>query len=815
MALEGKQIDRYHIQHLLGSGGMGDVYLAEDQRIGQQVAIKVIRTEISPYPDSNSPKDAARLFQREAKAIVKLDHPNILPLYDYGEERIGNMPIIYLVMPYRQEGSLADWLRRREKTELLFPQDVVHIVRQAADALQHAHDHQVIHQDVKPSNFLIRTGKETPTRPDLLLADFGIARLSSATSSVSQSVRGTPSYMAPEQWEGESVPSTDQYALAVMAYELLVGKLPFQGGPGKMMYQHLNVQPRPPSTLNPGLSRDIDTVLLHALAKSPERRFASISAFANAFHQAVQGIPPAYKASSFPNSKIAEKTALPAEKVAMDTSASTIPNSSTQPMGDDAETYVKPIKILESLASALSSSSEVYSTEGSKANRREREGATKGGSSLSTRADIPTETNIGAPNLAALVNRTLHTGKRRPILLAGLIILILALLSGGIAYALPFLLRVSFAKVAITPMNTDLKNTYVISAVKGSPDVTKHQVAARLLSFITQPQTRTIQVTGLVNTPGTHATGILTLDNYSGSPVTVYAGTVYQNQPCGQTRIGMILNTTITAPASSNPGIGNTPPGTASAPAYVAQVGTIGNIPATNSCVGFASCVSNCGCCNQDAILQNYSPFSGGQDPQHYTFVQQQDIDGVAQALTKANMPANPQQMLQPQLHSNERFIASPQCKQNVTSDHVAGDQAASVTVSVSFTCTGEVYNYNGVQSMASQLLHDQAAADLGSNYLQVGNIATTLTKAMLTDAKTGTITLMVAAQGTWVYQFTDAQKQALAKLIAGKKKSEAQTLLSSQTGVVKANVQVSGGDGDTLPTDISKITITVQNSNS
>src|SRR5579859_6835296 len=110
MALEGKQIDRYRILDMLGSGGMGDVYLAEDPRIGQQVAIKVIRTEVTPYTDEGLAKDAQRHFQREAKAIVRLDHPHILPLYDYGEEHVGNMPIIFLVMPYRPEGSLSDWL---------------------------------------------------------------------------------------------------------------------------------------------------------------------------------------------------------------------------------------------------------------------------------------------------------------------------------------------------------------------------------------------------------------------------------------------------------------------------------------------------------------------------------------------------------------------------------------------------------------------------------------------------------------------------------------------------------------------------------
>ncbi len=230
MPLEGMQIGRYRFIRVLGSGGMGEVYLAEDARIGQQVAIKVIRAEASPYPDENATKEATRLFQREAMAIAKLDHPHILPLFDYGEGNINGAILTYLVMPFRQEGSLVDWLRRRGGVGLLSPQDVAHIVGQTADALQHAHDHQIIHQDVKPSNLLIRERKDAPNRPEVLLADFGIAKSATATASTSQVIRGTPTYMAPEQWEAHPVSASDQYALAIMTYELLTGRLPFQGG---------------------------------------------------------------------------------------------------------------------------------------------------------------------------------------------------------------------------------------------------------------------------------------------------------------------------------------------------------------------------------------------------------------------------------------------------------------------------------------------------------------------------------------------------------------------------------------------------------
>jgi len=123
-----------------------------------------------------------------------------------------------------------------------------------------------------------------------MLADFGAAKFITATTSASQSIRGTPTYMAPEQWAGHPVPASDQYALAIMAYELLTGRPPFQGPLMQVMYQHIHNQPHPPSSLNPRLTPEVDSILLHALAKKPEDRFASVSAFVRAFQQAIQGI---------------------------------------------------------------------------------------------------------------------------------------------------------------------------------------------------------------------------------------------------------------------------------------------------------------------------------------------------------------------------------------------------------------------------------------------------------------------------------------------------------------------------------------------
>src|SRR5439155_16732667 len=124
--------------------------------------------EATAYPDAQASAQAARLFQREARAIAMLDHPHILPVFDYGEEQVSGAPLTYMVMPLRQEGSLTTWLQKYSGSGLLSPQDVVYFIRQAAQALQHAHDHEITHQDVKPSNFLIRGKSEDPQHPDLL-----------------------------------------------------------------------------------------------------------------------------------------------------------------------------------------------------------------------------------------------------------------------------------------------------------------------------------------------------------------------------------------------------------------------------------------------------------------------------------------------------------------------------------------------------------------------------------------------------------------------------------------------------------------------
>jgi len=296
MALEGTRIGRYQMMQLIGCGGMGEVYLAQDTRIARQVAIKVVRTGEIAGSHTGDMHDTHRLFEREMQAILLLDHPNILPLYDFGEEHTSHGVLTYMVMPFRPEGSLSRWLENSHQDGLLAPHELLCLLQQAASALQHAHTVRIMHLDVKLSNFLVRLREQASACPDLLLADFGISRFSTATATASQSIRGTPLSMAPEQCTGFPVLASDQYALAIMAYQLLTGSPPFKGNMQQVMYQHLHVVPKPPGTLNPMIPSAVDDVLLQALAKRPEERFASIALFVDMLASAWQQIP------SFPGS---------------------------------------------------------------------------------------------------------------------------------------------------------------------------------------------------------------------------------------------------------------------------------------------------------------------------------------------------------------------------------------------------------------------------------------------------------------------------------------------------------------------------------
>lgn len=270
--LEGTSLGRYRLKHRLGKGGMAEVYLATDERMHRDVAIKVV-------PSSNT--EFTQRFQREAQAMGKLSHDHILAAYDYGEQE----PWHYLVMQYVKQGTLGDLLKKGP----LSLEYAGELLQQIAEALQYAHQQGLLHRDIKPSNILMRDDHY------IYVADFGLARIQQGGSdlTLAGTLLGTPEYMAPELAEGPATVSSDVYALAIVLYQMLSGKVPFRGETAiSVFWKHVREQPLPPSHFNPALPTAVDKVLMRALAKDPRVRYDTPLALSQAYQEAIIGLEP-------------------------------------------------------------------------------------------------------------------------------------------------------------------------------------------------------------------------------------------------------------------------------------------------------------------------------------------------------------------------------------------------------------------------------------------------------------------------------------------------------------------------------------------
>jgi eukaryotic-like serine/threonine-protein kinase len=263
----GKQLGNYRLNRLLGQGGFANVYLGEHVYLKMQAAIKVLHAKLAI-----SEQDS---FLNEARTIAALDHRHIVRVLEFGVDTQDDTP--YLVMTYAPHGTLRE---RHPKGSRLSLASILPYVRQVAAALQYAHDHKVIHRDIKPENMLLGHND------DILLSDFGIALIAQSTHSQSiQAMAGTMAYMAPEQLHGRPRYASDQYSLAIVIYEWLSGERPFQGTFTELASQHMFAPPPPLHVKLPGISSDVEQVIMTALAKDPQRRFGNTRAFANALEQ--------------------------------------------------------------------------------------------------------------------------------------------------------------------------------------------------------------------------------------------------------------------------------------------------------------------------------------------------------------------------------------------------------------------------------------------------------------------------------------------------------------------------------------------------
>src|SRR6185312_15899646 len=269
-------------------------------------------------------------------------------------------------------------------------------------------------------------------------------------------------------------------------------------------------------------------------------------------------------------------------------------------------------------------------------------------------------------------------------------------------------------------------------------------------------------------------TGTLTFFNGSATPFTVASGTLITNG----NGISVITDAPAFIPAG-NPGVSF---GSAKTTAHTSKFGTASNFGANT--IDQLCCTSN-----NFISVKNLGSFTGGQDPQNYNFVQSADVNGIANPL-KNTLSSQAQAMLKAQLRANEQLAGSVQCQPDVKTDHPVGDQGTNfttVTVTVIATCQAQAYDQKATIDLVTKLLQNKATTDIGAGYQQVGQ---TTTQATVQRGSQNTITLLVSAKGLWVYAFTDAQKQALARLVAGKTMADAQNLLKAQKGISNVTIQ-------------------------
>jgi serine/threonine protein kinase len=275
----GQQLGNYRLIHLIGQGGFADVYLGEHIYLNTQAAIKLLNTRLG-QEDQES-------FLTEARTIAHLRHLNIIKVLDFGVAN--NMP--FLVLEYARNGTLR---QRYPKGTRLSPATILPHLKQVASALQYAHNHKLIHRDVKPENMLLGYDDE------VWLSDFGISLILQTSQYQSATdAGGTVWYMAPEQLRGHPRPASDQYSLGIVVYEWLAGERPFNGTFAEIASQHMFIPPPPLHTRVPNISPALEQTVMKALNKDPEQRFPDVQAFANAFEQASQPYHPPLPNNTF------------------------------------------------------------------------------------------------------------------------------------------------------------------------------------------------------------------------------------------------------------------------------------------------------------------------------------------------------------------------------------------------------------------------------------------------------------------------------------------------------------------------------------
>ncbi len=854
---------RYRLDGHLGSGGMAEVCLAWDERVMRRVAVKILKAD-------DLDQESLNRFMKEAGQIVHWRHPHILRVYDTMQIELldparGSL-LFYFIMEYAAGGDL----HKRLTPGSPFPLSASFaLFRQLCDAVRYAHKHGVVHRDLKPLNILFRRPATGPE--EVVLSDFGLAVQVDA-SHYTFARGGTLAYMAPEQFAGEISPACDIFALGVILYQLCTGRLPFRRLLQDLPRVQDAPPPTRPSRLNPDLPPELDAPILRALHTHPAQRYPSAGAFWQAIEQVLTGIAQTYPylsreswlqtGQTWPFASANQPPARPqasqsctgatAGPVLSDEARTEEPGEAAieadrlweeeagdEQMQDEAAVSVEDDRAwgepsapsrVPRRASALSSRYEsraavptpgvafqspgtrrtTYApgtdphparprTETSRARPRSgvfpgspdrrrpaaplRVMGDGGGQPISGEAARSGSSPNNKSGQRPIGPRSIGRRVPRPVALLALVLLLAALLLATTLPGSPFrVFGVSPTVVTITPLSRLEQNTYQFTAVPTNPDPALRQVQARLLSTTTPAQSTTVNATG--STPATRATGQLTFINNTANAI-ILQSTILT----GKSGIQVSFQGPVTIPAN---------PPTTNIPGFAVNPGAAGNIPTLD--ISEPCCVPN------DQIFVKNTAFTGGHDAG--SVVQQSDIDNAARGLS-GTLTQSGQIDLQGQVMSNERVVdGSLKCQPNVSANHRAGEVAKTVTISVSMTCSEEVYDYQAVANAAGNLLRAQAGSDpkLGRAYSLSGPLTIDVLSVTAESAQ-GQAAIQVRARGLWAYSFSPDLLRHLAAQLAGKTKAQALDLLLHQPGIASARFN----SDNTLPADSNQIQVVVQ----
>jgi serine/threonine protein kinase len=805
LALEGRQLGNYDVIRRIRAGGMGAVYEGRQRTaFGRRVAIKVILGDYAADPDMR------RRFAREARTIARLQHPHILPLIEFGEEQ----GLLYLVMPFIDGGTLTSYLRRiygrTENLREALPFDLDELIDmylQLLDAVEYAHDEGLVHRDIKSSNVLLELQRSGP--PHVYLADFGLVRPARQADSQAgrpmplDQVPGTPQYMAPEQTRGIVTTLTDIYALGVLLFQMLTGKLPYDAPDDiKVIQMQLRAPIPRPSRFNPRIPPAFDGVVRKAMAKRDGERFQTVAALREAVllalearnrpHEAARAAPApaALPETPFPPDMPVEREPeeeeepeieeLPPEDLA---AAITLPDVTPQvSQPPRAARPAEPRTLALPMPEPLTIP------------RRQRPPA------VPAYLRQTAARNTGEP----LPPRALRRRRRRhPVsLLVGILLVVVAILLLLLLLARAFniaMLPPGFpllganpnALITITVQSHTLEDVYLLTA---SPQVQRTDLETRMMPArllrATQSLTRTTATTGSKTAQSSAAQGTLLFDNRGFVAVLVPAGSVFS----GRSNVPVRLLEDTLVPARHNGQDGQ-----ARAAAQAVNPGAQGNIPAGDI---------NQPCCGHDVQVSNPTAFSGGSDGSVIHIVAQADLDRVSASLVP-QLEQQVNQQLRAALRTGEALAGSPGYNVQISSDRPVGAPGDQVRVQVSVSGTATAYHPDEARRLALALLSNQAQSQFGQAYrLRSGSLKAD-DPQVTQQGEQGIVYLSVHVQGIWLYQIAPQTVARWRDELRGTSSSVALAYLRSQAGVTAVQIHLPFG-ADHLPPQADEIQIVI-----